>query len=362
MAMIRLIKPYIQFDEVQEEFRSILDSGILTRGPYSQAFPAKMEEYTGAKHSFNATSATTALSACLEILGIGGGDEVIVSDFSFPASSNVVEACGARPVFADVSLQTYNMLPAELEQKITPKTKAVIFVSALGNPSGILRIREICRAKGIPLIHDAACAIGSSVDGVKVGNLTDLECFSFHPRKLLTSGEGGAITTSNAEFARQLTIKLAHGATVTDGKMDFVTYGYNYRLPELQCVMLIKQLEKLDAIVQRRIAIQKEYTRRLSSLGYVPQACDENVVHNVQSLAFTVPGTVSRDGLIAHLKANGVEATIGTYCLSHGSYNLKKYQDVQKNAWELEQCTVTLPCYDDVDIDAVMAAVEAYSA
>ena len=359
--MIRLIKPYISFDEVQDEFRQILDSGILTKGPYSVEWPRKLREYTGAKYAFNTTSATTALAACLELLGIGAGDEVVVSDFSFPASANVVEACGAKPVFADVSLETYNTLPEELERKITSKTRAVMFIDALGNPDGILKIKRLCGEHGIPLIEDAACALGSSEAGIKSGAIADLTCFSFHPRKLLTAGEGGAILTNNDEYAERLTIKLAHGSTGYDGTLNFVTYGYNYRLPELQCAMLIKQLEKLDDIITGRIAVQRRYDELIGPYGYMAQAHGKNVVHNNQSVVFSVPENVSRDGLIEHLKSNGIESTIGTYCQSISTYFRKKYNDVQKNAEWLWKHTITLPCYDGVDVEQVAEKIIEYS-
>ncbi|NLW78054.1 MAG: DegT/DnrJ/EryC1/StrS family aminotransferase [Ruminococcaceae bacterium] len=359
--MIRLIWPYIQYEDVEQAFREIFDSGMFTRGQWSQALPRAVCAYTGARYAFNATSATTALSASLEVLGVGPGDEVIVGDFSFPASVNVVEACGAVPVFADVDRETFNMLPEELEAKITSKTKAVMFVSALGNPSGLLQIRGICQKHGIPLINDAACAIGSSVDGQKVGSIADIACFSYHPRKLLTSGEGGSITTSNSEWARQLEIKLLHGATVADGKMDFVTYGYNYRLPELQCLMVIKQIEKLDDIVRRRIETQQQYVRLLQPAGYQSQKHDAGVVHNMQSVVFVVPNGVDRDGLIDHLAQRDIESTIGTYCLSNTSYYKAKYNSVQPTALWLEQNTITLPCYDGVDAGLVAREVLAYT-
>ncbi len=355
--MIKLIKPYISFDEVKAEFEEVFNSGIFTRGDYSSLLPKKICEYTGAKYAFNATSATTALAACLEVLNIGKGDEVIVSDFSFPASSNVIESCGATPIFADVDLETFNMLPKELESKITKKTKAVIFVCALGNPSGIEEIASICKAHNLVLINDAACAIGSSIDGIKVGGYTDFECFSFHPRKLLTSGEGGAITTNHQKYADILNVKLMHGATITNGKMDFITYGYNYRLPELQCIMVIKQIEKLDSIVKSRQEIFSEYKKELEKAGYVGQKSAKNALHNMQSVVFKVPDGVNRDGLIAHLKNVGIESTIGTYCLSACTYNKNKYNSVNKNAWYLEQNTITLPCFEGVDVSAVIKGV-----
>ncbi|MDR1292980.1 MAG: DegT/DnrJ/EryC1/StrS family aminotransferase [Clostridiales Family XIII bacterium] len=355
--MIRLIKPYIEFSDVEDEFRGIFESGIFTRGEYSVALPERLSAYTGAKHAFNATSATTALSACLAALNIGAGDEVVVSDFSFPATVNVVEACGARPVFADVSRSTYNTTADELERKITPRTRAVIFVCALGNPDGIEGVDAVCKKRGVPLIVDAACALGSKSNGIPVGAIGDFTCFSFHPRKLLTSGEGGAITTDDDAYADTLRVKLAHGAGASSGKMEFVTYGYNYRLPELQCVMLIKQLEALDEIVGRRIAQQESYRGLLEPRGFTAQRHGAGVLHNMQSVVFTVPDGTDRDGLVAQLRERGVETTLGTYCQSACRYYREKYGDVQPHSLWLERNTLTLPCHDGVDAEAVAEAI-----
>jgi len=355
--MIKLIKPYISFAEVESDFREIFETGWFTRGKHVTAFSEKISSYTGAQHVFLATSATTALWTCMRLLEIGPGDEVIVSDFSFPATANVVEDVGAVPIFADVSLDTFNMLPEELERRITPRTKAVIFVDALGNPSGVHAVKEICCAHRIPLIEDAACAIGSSERGVRCGAIADLSCFSFHPRKLLTTGEGGAITTDNAAWADKLAVKLAHGAEITDGKFDFVDYGYNFRMSELQAVMGIKQLDKLDTIVRGRNQIREEYARQLELLGFRSQRTTESVVHNVQSLVFSVPEKVDRDTLITKLKEKGVETTLGTYCLSGTSYYRTKYRDVQSNAMRLQETTITLPCFEGVDVAQVCSTI-----
>ncbi len=358
--MIRLIKPYLDYAQIEQEARAIVDSGILTRGEYSRRFPKEMCAYTGALFAFNASSATTALAISLEVLNIGLGDEVIVSDFSFPATVNVVEARGATPVFADVSRETFNMLPQELERKITPRTKAVIFVCALGNPDGLSEIFAICSAHNIPLINDAACAIGSSENGIKIGKSADLTCFSFHPRKLLTAGEGGSVTTNNPTYAEQLEIKLMHGEKIENGAIDFVTYGYNYRLPELQCLMLIKQLEHLDEIVSERVETMEQYKSALESLGFMAQKHGKNVVHNMQSVVFVVPDGVSRDGLVNHLRANEIESTLGTYCQSNCTYYREKYASVQPNGLWLEQNTITLPCFRGVNVSAVVAGIRSF--
>jgi len=358
--MIKLIKPYISFDEVKDEFEDIFASGWFTKGKYVEQFRKEIKLYTEANHAFLTTSATTALTMSLRILGIKDGDEVIISDFSFPATANVVEDLGAVPIFADVSLETFNMLPEQLERKISTKTKAVIFVDALGSPTGIHDIKSICEKHSLPLIEDAACAIGSSENGVKCGNIADITCFSFHPRKLLTTGEGGAITTNNDDYAKLLEIKLNHGAVVSNGKFDFVDYGYNYRLPELQAVMGIKQFEKIDEIVKSRNAIKREYINRLTPFGFKEQVVSADVLHNVQSLVFTVPEGKDRDGLIDFLKENDIEATIGTYCLSNTTYYKNKYNDAQPNSNYLCNNTITLPCYCGADVERITKIIKKF--
>lgn len=358
--MIKLIKPYISFDEVKKEFEDIFESGWFTKGKFVEAFREEIKNYTGAKHAYLTTSATTALTMALKVLQIKEGDEVIVSDFSFPATANVVEDIGAVPIFADVSLETFNMLPGDLEDKITKKTKAIIFVDALGNPSGIHEIKKICTKYDIPLIEDGACAIGSSENNIRCGNIADITCFSFHPRKLLTTGEGGAITFNDDKYVDFIERKLNHGAVVNDGKFDFIDFGYNYRLPELQAVMGIKQFQKLDSIVKSRNAIREEYIKGLTVLGFKAQSVSKDVVYNVQSLVFTVPQDVDRDSLIKYLKENGIETTIGTYCLSGTTYYKNKYSKAQENAQYLEDNTITLPCYDGVNIKFIVNKIEEY--
>ncbi|MFM7403843.1 MAG: DegT/DnrJ/EryC1/StrS family aminotransferase [Erythrobacter sp.] len=357
--MIRLIRPYVSFDEVADDMRQMFDSGVLTRGTNVESFRHEIAGFTGAPTCFLASSATTALWVCLKRLGVGPGDEVIVSDFSFPATANVVADVGATPVFADVSLDTFNMLPTALVDRITQRTKAVIFVDALGNPSGLTEIASICRTRGLPLIEDAACAIGSSEAGRRCGSIADMTCFSFHPRKLLTTGEGGAITLAardeeaEAWFAR----KLNHGAEGMAGYgLDFVDFGYNFRLSEPQAVIGRAQLRKLEAIVSARNTIRGEYVKRLEPLGFVPQKIGTDVRFNCQSIVFRVPSGVSRDHLIDAMRAREIETTIGTYCQSGTTYYRQRYGDVQPNAAALQATTITFPCFDGLNVPEVCEA------
>lgn len=346
MTAVRLMKPYITFEEVEADFREVFDSGMFTRGQHVEEFRKELAAFTGARNVHMTTSATTALWICLKLLGIGPGDEVVVSDFSFPATANVVEDLGATPVFADVSLETYNVLPETLEKLITPRTKAVIFVDALGNPTGLHAIAALCRSKGIPLIEDAACAIGSSEKSRRCGSIADLTCLSFHPRKLISTGEGGAITTDNDEWSQWLDVKLAHGAKGSKGPgLDFIDYGYNFRLPELQAVMGRKQLARIDGIVNERIQIRDQYRTWLEPLGFRSQVVGLDVRYNVQSLVFAVPEGCSRDALIAALKQRGIESTLGTYAMSATTYYKRRYRVSNPNARWLEANTITLPCF-----------------
>ncbi|MCJ2165645.1 MULTISPECIES: DegT/DnrJ/EryC1/StrS family aminotransferase [unclassified Pseudodesulfovibrio] len=358
---IRLIKPYISFAELEHDLRDILASGILTRGRKVADFAEGLASYTGSPHAYPTTSATTALSLCLKVLGIGRGDEVVVADFSFPASANVVETAGARPVFCDVDPMTWNMDPDCLEKRIGPKTKGVIFVDAMGNPSGVHAISSICEKHEIPLIEDAACALGSSESGRRCGSIATLSCFSFHPRKLLTTGEGGCVTTADPAMAESLALLLNHGGTMVEDHLEFVAPGFNYRMSEIQAAMGLAQLSRLDDIIQRRQQFRNACTHELRSLGFRPQETGTDVHHNVQSLVYTVPEGMDRDRLIHHLAHQGVESSLGTYCLSNTKFYREKYDDVQPIAMRLQETTLTLPCHDEVDPDQLISAVASFS-
>ncbi|WP_413379726.1 DegT/DnrJ/EryC1/StrS family aminotransferase [Alkalihalobacillus sp. 1P02AB] len=358
--MIKLIKPYIDYNEVEEDLKQVFATKQFTKGPFVNQFSNALAEYTKVKYVHLTTSATTALSTCLALINVKKGDEVIISDFSFPATANVVENTGAKPVFVDVDLATYNMEAANLESAITPKTKAIIFVDALGNPSNLLDIKAICQKHHIVLIEDAACSIGSSINNTKVGTIADLTCFSFHPRKLLTTGEGGAILTNNSEWNEQLKILLNHGATITNNQPLFISSGYNYRLPDISCVIGIHQLKKLDSIIEKRQKMKDEYVKALAPLGYQIQKVNNDTKHNLQSIVFTTPKYVDRDRLIQYLFAKKIETTIGTYSLSQTPYYLEKYQSPQSNSKHLQNITITLPCHDDVPIDYITEIIKKY--
>ena len=351
MENIRLIKPYIDYVDVEDDFREVFESGVFTRGKNVEKFAHKLGVEVGAKHTFLTTSATTALWVSLKALGIQANDEVAISDFSFPATANVVEDLGAKPVFVDVNFDTFNMNVDDLISKITKKTKAVIFVDAFGNPTGLHEIKDICDYYEIPLVEDAACALGSGEYDIPCGKISDI--FSFI-RKLLCTGEGGAITTDNDELAKWLESRLLHGANKTaEGTLEFANYGFNFRMSELQAIMGIKQITKLQEIIRERVKTRNAFCDALVPRGFQSQKIGASTSHNVQSLVFVVPENIKRDHLIDHLKRNSVEATIGTYCQSRQPYYKNKYNDVQLFSSLLEDKTITLPCYADVPVEEV---------
>lgn len=355
MDKLSIIRPSLELDEILDDFKYIIDTGIFTSGKYVEDFKNLLIDITMAKYSHPCSSATTALWIALKLLKIQKGDEVLISDFSFPATANVVEDLGAKPVFVDVKLDTFNMDPDNLEKRLSKKTKAVIFVDALGNPSGISDIKKICRKYEIPLIEDAACALGSSENGIFCGNIADITCFSFHPRKIICAGEGGAILTNNSVWNSELETKLAHGARRTkDGSLDFVNFGYNFRMSELQAALANVQLRKLDSIIQTRQAVYQQYCKSLIPLGFLPQKIYDMVHYNTQSACFIVPSEFGRDELIEGLRSQNIDCSIGTYSLSATTYYMQKYNDIQQNANFLAKNTVTLPCFDGVDVERVV--------
>ncbi|MCX4029893.1 DegT/DnrJ/EryC1/StrS family aminotransferase [Endozoicomonas sp. SM1973] len=360
--MIRLIKPYVTFSDVETSFAEIFQSGQFSKGHYIAQLEATLTHRLNCQYAFTTSSATTALSTALAVLGVGHGDEVIIADFSFPATANVVENCGATPVFADVDLHTYNLQLSDLENKYTARTKAVIFVSCFGNPTGLCSIKQWCQQQRLWLIEDAACAIGSDENNQPCGSIADLSCFSFHPRKLITAGEGGAITTNNEHLAKQLKVLLNHGASGSQNNiaLDFIVAGYNYRLSELQAAMILAQLPKLNDIIIQRNKVRQQYIHELASLGFIPQAIADNVTFNCQSVVFKVPTTINRDQLVLTLREKQIETTLGTYCLSATPYYQQKYQSIQPNARRLQTQTITLPCFKDVPVDQVVDAIKEY--
>lgn len=289
---IPLTKPF--FDRQEEEaVKKVLASGWVTQGPRVAEFERKFAVYVDSQYAVATTSCTTALHLALILSGIKEGDEVIVPSFTFIASVNVIIHVGGIPVFADININTYNIDPKDIEKKITKKTKAILFVDQLGLSAEVDEILAIGKKYNLSVIEDAACAIGSKYKGRPIGSLSPITCFSLHPRKLITTGEGGLLTTDNKDWERRARILINHGMSVSDiqrhkaKKIIFEKYyevGHNYRLTDIQAAIGIEQLRKLPKILKRRKILAERYNLLLSDVRYIktpfiPSYAD----HNFQS-------------------------------------------------------------------------------
>lgn len=257
----------------------VLKSDYLTCGPKVTELEKKLAEYTGAKYAVAVSNGTAALHCACLAAGVGPGDEVITTAITFAASANCALYCGAKPVFADIDPDTYNIDPASIEAKITEKTKAVVAVDFTGQAVDVDRIRDICDKHKLIFIEDAAHSIGTTYGGRKVGSLADMTTFSFHPVKTVTAGEGGAILTNDENLYKKLVLFHTHGITHDETLMEDAPHegpwyyeqielGYNYRITDIQAAILLSQLNRLDEFKARRKEIVSKYNK---AFGNIPE-------------------------------------------------------------------------------------------
>ena len=271
-------RQYIDDADIQAVVET-LRSDYLTVGPRIKELEQKLCEITGAKYCVAVSNGTAALHIAAMAAGIGPGDEVITTPITFAASANCALYVGAKPVFADINPETYNIAPASIRACITDKTKAVVAVDFTGQATELDEIRAICREHNLTLITDAAHSIGTKYNGQPVGSIADMTTFSFHPVKTVTAGEGGAVTTNDETLYKKLVLAHAHGITrditqmknPTDdpGYNEQVGFGYNYRMTEFQAALLMSQLDKLDTFSKRRKEIVKAYDEAFADIPQI---------------------------------------------------------------------------------------------
>lgn len=256
---------------------NVLRSDFITCGPKVDEMERTLAEYTGAKYAVAVSNGTAALHCACIAAGIGEGDEVITTPLTFAASANCALYCGAKPVFADIDSETYSIDPDSIRSHITPRTKAVVAVDFTGQAVKNKEIRAICDEFGLVFIEDAAHAIATKYDGKQVGSLAHMTCFSFHPVKTITGGEGGAITTNKEEYYQKLVLAHTHGITHDENLMkdaphegpwyyEQIDLGYNYRITDFQAALIVSQMSKLDKFVVRRKEIVKRYDEVFSQM------------------------------------------------------------------------------------------------
>jgi dTDP-4-amino-4,6-dideoxygalactose transaminase len=323
---IPIAKPWLGAEE-EAAVAAALKSGWITQGPRVAEFEQKLAETVGAAHGVAVTSCTTALHLIFVALGIGPGDEVVCPSFSFIASCNAIVHAGGTPVFVDIDERTFNLDPTAVERAIGPRTRAILAVHQIGMPAAMDELSAIARSHNLHLVEDAACAMGSTYQDRRIGKSFGIAtAFSFHPRKILTTGEGGMITTESAELAARLRRLRHHGMSLTDldrhrSKDHYVRevygeVGFNFRMTDLQAAVGLVQLGRLDTMLARRRQQAARYNELLAPLGrerveapFVPP----DRVSNFQSYMIRFPqaGRAERDAMIDQLLALGITTRPG---------------------------------------------------
>lgn len=372
--MIPIAKPYLNQDDAQAAYDVIM-SGWITQGPRVQEFEEKFAAYTGAKHAVAVSNCTTGLHLAMIVAGITAGDEVICPSMSYIATANSIMYVGARPVFAEVHPETYNLDVNDVEQRITSRTKAVLLVHQIGMPADIDAFRTLCNKHNLVLIEDAACAAGSSYKGKKIGSHSDLVCFSFHPRKVISTGDGGMVTTNNAAYAERMKLLRQHGMSVNAGARhgatkiifeDHLEIAYNYRMTDIQAAVGIHQLEKLDWIVEERRKIAARYLDELSDIACIRLPKEQDgYFTNWQSFSIYVKpeAPLSRNELMQVLLDKGIASRRGVMT-SHRETAYKEYSRGLSLPRTEDACdrSIIIPLYvpmKDEDIDTVIKVLKA---
>ncbi|OPY62545.1 MAG: UDP-4-amino-4-deoxy-L-arabinose--oxoglutarate aminotransferase [Pelotomaculum sp. PtaU1.Bin065] len=371
MGNIPLTKPLFDSDEMQL-IKQSLDSGWVTQGPFAVQFEQMFAKKHSVPYAVATTSCTAALHLAMLALELSPGDEVIVPALTWVTSANCAEYVGAKVVFADIDLETYNLNPKAFEATITPKTRAVVVVHLFGLSANMNDIMRIAKKHNLYVIEDAACAVGTLYGGQPVGGIGTIGCFSFHPRKVITTGEGGMVTTLDKQLAEKVMCLRNHGASGHPGPnampkpysmSEFNVLGYNLRLSDIQAALGVAQMSKLEHLLAERKSRAERYTMLLAQaenlvLPSVPPKCG----HTYQSYVIRLKDgdMLYRNRVMDQLTAAGIQSRPGTHAVHRLGYYKNKYKlspEQFPNACLGEDATITLPIFpgmSDEDQDYVV--------
>ncbi|MCC7298736.1 MAG: DegT/DnrJ/EryC1/StrS family aminotransferase [Bacteroidia bacterium] len=324
-AFIPLFTPDIRESDIAA-VSEVLRTGMLVQGKQVELLEAAFCEITGAKHAVAVSNGTATLHLILHALGICNGDEVIVPAFSYVATANVVELVGAKPIFVDVDLSTFNINIDAVESKITPNTRAIMPVHEFGLSANLEPLRKLAEKHNLFLIEDAACAIGSDFMNISTGKNSFAASFSLHPRKAITSGEGGIVVTNNPDLAAQLRILRNHGISMVNGEMDFVEAGFNYRMTDFQAALVLAQTSRLFEQINHKRKIAEIYLKNLDTnflkLPEIPNYAN----HTWQTFHVVLNSNINRKEVIQLLKEAGIGANYGAQCIPATTFYTEVYQ------------------------------------
>ena len=354
-------------------------SGWITQGPRVRELEAAFCAHTGAAHAIAVSNCTTALHLALLVLEIGPGDEVIVPPHSYIATANAVLYCGAKPVFADIEPVSLNLDPRKVAAAITPRTKAIMAVHQIGRPADLAALSALARKHNLPLVEDAACAAGSEYQGQPIGanRWSSLVCFSFHPRKIISTGDGGMITTDRADYAAKLRLLRQHGMSVNDLQRhgsktivneEYSILGYNYRLTDVQAAIGLAQLRRVPAFVARRREIVARYNAAFAQVPGVAlyrEPADARWNHQTYLIRLTGATVAVRDAFMQKLLDDGIASRRGIMSIHREPAYTSRFgpQSFPESESASDQC-VCLPLYTqmtDAEIERVIAAVRQHA-
>lgn len=377
LSQIPVAKPFLDEEEVEAARRVIL-SGWVTQGPEVAAFESEFAAFTGAPHACAVSNCTTALHLALMAVGISSGDEVITVSHSFIATANAIRYCGAIPVLVDVEADGFNIDPGLIEAAVTPRTRAILCVHQLGMPCDLARIVEIGRRLGIPVIEDAACASGSEIiwDGQwqKIGRPHgDIACFSFHPRKVATTGDGGMLTTANAEYDRKFRLWRQHSMSVADTvrhgskQVIYESYpevGYNYRMTDLQAAIGRVQLRRLPDLVSRRRQLAAQYSRLLGNIPGLEAPVEPAWAHtNWQSYCVALPHHLDQRSTMQALLDRGISTRRGVMNIhreaAYADGRTHRIAGSLNRSLAAQEQTIILPLFAQMSEEDLLSVVEA---
>lgn len=353
--MIPYGKQTIDQDDIQAVV-DVLKSDFLTTGPKIAEFEQTVADYVGAKYAVAISNGTSALHAACFAAGIGPGDEVITTPLTFAASANCVLYCGGTPVFADVDPKTYNIDPEDIRRKITDRTKAIIAVHLAGQPCDMDAIHSIAREYGLIVIEDGAHALGSVYKGKKVGSMSDMTTFSFHPVKPITTGEGGMIVTDNDDFYKKMILFRSHGITRDDSMMtrndgpwfyQQFDLGYNYRITDIQCALGCSQMKKLDRFLARRKEIVARYNEAFADCDNIITPYQLSDTESGWHLYIVQVKNCDRRKVFENMREKGIGVNVHYIPVyMHPYYQEHGYENVHcANAEEIYSHIISLPLY-----------------
>lgn len=353
---IPLASPDIRADDIAAA-NAVMLSGMLVQGPEVEALENQVKEFLGCSHAIAVSNGTATLHLALVAHGIGPGDEVIVPALSYIATANVVELVGARPVFVDIDLATFNIEPSFIGAAITPKTKAIIPVHEFGLACNMEAIMDIAKKHNLVVIEDAACALGAHQNNKPAGTFGDFGSFSLHPRKAISSGEGGILITENAEKAKRIRTLRNHGIEIQHNKMEFVEPGFNYRMTDFQAAFVRSQLKRLPAILEYKNQLAGLYATLINNPKIILPVRPSNQDHTWQTYHVLLDSSIDRDKVIADLKEKGIGTNYGAQCMPAQKFYQQKYQlncpALFPNAWTAYTSGLAIPLYEKLTTEDI---------